>query len=40
LFPAARNQIADITRDAGMTPLLLQPFDFSALFEQKRTQGA
>lgn len=39
LFPAARNQIADITRDGGMTPLLLQSFDFSALFEQKRAQG-
>lgn len=38
LFPAARNQLADMTRDAGMTPLLLQSFDFSALYQQKRTQ--
>ncbi len=35
LFPFARNIIADVTRDGGFPPLLLQPMDFAALFQQQ-----
>ena len=34
LFPFARNIIADVTRDGGMPPILLHPFDFVALYQQ------
>lgn len=35
LFPFARNIIADVTRDGGFPPMLLQPIDFVALFRQR-----
>ncbi len=38
LFPFARNILADITRDGGFPPVLLQPIDFVALW-QSRKQG-
>ena len=38
LFPYARNILADITRDGGFPPVLLQPIDFVALW-QSRKQG-
>ncbi len=38
LFPFARNIIADVTRDGGFPPLLLQPFDFVALYQQHLQQ--
>lgn len=31
LFPFARNIVADVTRDSGFPPLMLQPVDFVAL---------
>lgn len=37
LFPFARRLIADLTREGGFPPLLLDPIDFTALF-QKRQQ--
>ena len=44
LFPFARRVIADATRDAGFSPLLLDPIDFTALYmqqlEQKQAQEA
>jgi preprotein translocase subunit SecB len=39
LFPFARNILADITRDGGFPPVLLQPIDFVALWQQRRAQG-
>ena len=43
LFPFARNIIADVTRDGGFPPMLLQPIDFVALFrrrlEELETEG-
>ncbi len=44
LFPYARNILADVTRDGGFPPVLLQPIDFVALWQQRRaaqlqTQG-
>ena len=35
MFPAARNIIADITRDGGFPPLMLNPVNFEQLFEQQ-----
>ena len=35
LFPFARRVIADATRDAGFTPLLLDPIDFTAIYMQQ-----
>ena len=38
LFPYARNILADITRDGGFPPVLLQPIDFVALWQSRRGQ--
>ncbi|HTI51412.1 MAG TPA: protein-export chaperone SecB [Planctomycetaceae bacterium] len=39
LFPFARNILADVTRDGGFPPVLLQPIDFVALWQQRRAQA-
>jgi len=39
LFPYARNILADITRESGFPPVLLQPIDFVALWQARRAQG-
>ncbi len=36
LFPFARNILADVTRDGGFPPVLVQPIDFLALWQQRR----
>lgn len=36
LFPFARRVIADVTRDGGFPPLMLDPIDFQALYMQNR----
>lgn len=38
LFPFARRVIADVTRDGGFPPLMLDPIDFHALFLQNRAK--
>ncbi len=38
LFPFARNILADVTRDGGFPPVLLQPIDFVALWQSRRAQ--
>ena len=38
LFPYARNILADVTRDGGFPPVLLQPIDFVALWQSRRAQ--
>ena len=35
LFPFARRVIADATRDAGFPPLMMEPMDFGALYQQQ-----
>lgn len=35
LFPFARRVVADIVRDGGMPPLMIEPIDFAALFRAK-----
>jgi len=38
IFPFARRMIADVTRDGGYPPLLLDPIDFVSLYQQRRAQ--
>ncbi len=40
LFPFARRVIADATRDGGYPPLMLEPIDFMALYQQQQQQAA
>lgn len=39
LFPFARQIIADASRHGGFPPLLLDPIDFVALYQQRVMQG-
>jgi preprotein translocase subunit SecB len=39
LFPFLRRIVADLTREGGFPPLLLDPIDFAALFVQRQQQG-
>jgi len=36
VFPFARRIIADVTRDGGLPPLMLDPIDFVALYRQNK----
>ncbi|WP_297371973.1 protein-export chaperone SecB [Acidocella sp.] len=36
LFPFARNILADVTREGGLPPVMLQPIDFVSLWQQRR----
>lgn len=38
LFPFARRVLADAVRDGGFPPLLLEPIDFAALYQQQAEQ--
>ncbi|MGZ0186963.1 MAG: protein-export chaperone SecB [Alphaproteobacteria bacterium] len=40
LFPFARAVIADAVRDGGFPPLLINPIDFAALFQQMQSEPA
>jgi len=40
LFPFLRRLVADLTREGGFPPLLLDPIDFAGLFVQKKQAGA
>jgi len=35
LFPFARRIVADVVRDGGMPPLMIEPIDFAALYRAK-----
>ena len=39
LFPFARNILAEVTRDGGFPPVMLQPIDLVALWQQRRLRG-
>ncbi|MGD9649438.1 MAG: protein-export chaperone SecB [Dongiaceae bacterium] len=39
LFPFARNVLANISREAGFPPLLVQPIDFAGLYRQQLAAG-
>jgi preprotein translocase subunit SecB len=36
IFPFARRVIADVTRDGGFAPLLIDPIDFAGLYQRQR----
>ena len=36
LFPFARNVLADIVREGGFPPVMLQPIDFVAMWQDRR----
>ncbi len=38
MFPFARRVIADTVRDGGMPPLMIEPIDFVALYQNKMAQ--
>jgi preprotein translocase subunit SecB len=40
LFPFARVIIADLTRDGGFPPLMIQPIDFVQLYHSRMAQAA
>lgn len=40
LFPFARNVLADITREAGFPPVMLQPIDFVAMLQTRKLAQA
>jgi preprotein translocase subunit SecB len=40
LFPFARRIVADVVRDGGMPPLMIEPIDFVALYQAKLGQVA
>ncbi len=39
LFPFARRVIADAVRDGGFQPLMLEPINFDALYQQQLANG-
>jgi preprotein translocase subunit SecB len=39
LFPFARRIIADVVRDGGMPPLMVDPIDFATLYQAKLAAG-
>ena len=40
IFPFQRRLVADVTREGGFPPLLIDPIDFGALYAQKAQQAA
>ena len=40
LFPFARRIVADVVRDGGLPPLLIEPIDFVALYRSKMAEAA
>jgi preprotein translocase subunit SecB len=40
VFPFARRLVADITREGGFPPLLLDPIDFAQLFMRRQQEAA
>lgn len=40
LFPFSRRIIAEVTRDGGFPPLMLDPIDFTALYRRQLAQAA
>jgi len=38
LFPFARRVVADVIRDGGMPPLMIEPIDFGALYQAKQAE--
>lgn len=39
LFPYARRLISDLSAEGGFPPFMLEPLDFTQIYEQRRAQG-
>jgi len=39
IFPFARRIVADVVRDGGMPPLMVDPIDFAGLYQAKLASG-
>ena len=39
LFPFVRRIVADVVRDGGMPPLMIEPIDFMALYQARVAQA-
>ena len=39
IFPFARRVIADVNRDGGFQPLMINPIDFASLYAQQKNQA-
>ncbi len=39
IFPFARRIVADVVRDGGMPPLMIDPIDFAGLYQTKLASG-
>ena len=39
LFPFVRRIIADLTREGGFPPLMLDPIDFASLYMKRKQDG-
>jgi preprotein translocase subunit SecB len=40
IFPFARRIVADVVRDGGLPPLMIEPIDFVALYRSKMQEAA
>jgi len=40
LFPFVRRVVADVVRDGGMPPLMIEPIDFMALYQARVAQAS
>jgi|SRR6185312_5317159 len=40
IFPFARRIVADVVRDGGMPPLMVEPIDFAALYRARQAEIA
>ena len=40
IFPFLRRLVADVTREGGVPPVLLDPIDFGGLYQQRQRQRA
>lgn len=40
LFPFARRIVADVVRDGGLPPLMIEPIDFVSLYRSKMAEAA
>jgi len=40
MFPFARRVVADVVRDGGMPPLVIEPIDFASLYQNRMAQAA
>jgi preprotein translocase subunit SecB len=38
IFPFARRVVADVTRDGGFQPLMIDPIDFFSLYQKRKQQ--